>query len=282
MPSIVFLIEQTAIALYILIGVGILICAYQLLRAQGDYRATFYELERDIARYRRANALTVLILLAEVALVVVGVQRVVAPEMRVILRQSNQPQVSIIEDGTFITPTPSVLESVPIDASGVQLEEEDPAERVLATPTMTPTPVGTIIPNMAAPEGCDTPNAFLQVPTTGLQVFEPLNVIGTAYTDNFAFYRFEIKGEMTFDSYVTLDDHPVPVGEIGDLGTFNPSFYEPGDYQFRLTVFNSTNELKASCAVSIRISDPVPTATPLGLDLGANPAPINITPAPGD
>ena len=82
MTGLVFFVEQTAIALYILIGVGILIAWYRLVRSRAAYRGTYWELERDIARYQRANALTALILFIELALVVLGVQRVVAPTLR--------------------------------------------------------------------------------------------------------------------------------------------------------------------------------------------------------
>jgi len=54
-----------------------------------------------------------------------------------------------------------------------------------------------------------------------------------------------------------------PMTEMGELGQFVPSFYEPGTYQFRLIVFDTTNAARASCTVTIYISEPIPTATPL-------------------
>lgn len=281
MTGLVFLVEQTAVALYILIGVGILIAWYRLMRSQAAYRGTYFELERDIARYQRANAFTALILFIEMALVVVGIQRVVAPTLRE--TTDFQPVFQNISgDGTFITPTPFSLEGgAPIDPSGVQLEEDDPAQQVMATPTLTPTPVGTIMPNAPAPVGCDTPNAQLQVPANGMVVFEPIAVIGTAFTDNFAFYRFEINGPSTFGNFAPREDHNTPVEENGVLGQFVPAFYEPGQYQFRLAVFDATNTLRASCTVTIYISDPIPTPTPLGQDLGAQPNPVATAPAAG-
>ena len=49
----------------------------------------------------------------------------------------------------------------------------------------------------------------------------------------------------------------------GQLGQFVPAFYQPGDYQFRLTVFDITTALKAACTVNITISPPIPTLTPI-------------------
>lgn len=280
MTGLVFFIEQISLGLYILFGVAVVLCLRALTKSMSAYRSTYFELERDIARYHRANALTLLILLIEAALVVLGIQRVVAPTIRQTLSQTGITIQSIASDGVFITPTPFALSGAPIDASGVQLEEQDPADRVLVTPTLTPTPVGTIRPNAPAPVGCDTDNATLQIPANGMVVFEPINVIGKAYVDNFAFYRFEIKGPSTFGNFAPREDHSIPVQSQAPLGQFVPSFYDPGEYQFRLAVFDITNALKASCTVTIYISEPIPTATPIGQGL-TNVPPTVAPAAPG-
>jgi hypothetical protein len=134
---------------------------------------------------------------------------------------------------------------------------------VIATPTLTPTPVGTLLPNPPPVLGCDTPGATLQVPANGMLVFEPITVIGTANAENFAFYRFELNGPQTLGSFAILRDYTQPVLETGVLGQFVPSFYQPGRYQFRVTVFDITNTLRAACTVNITISEPIPTPTPL-------------------
>lgn len=258
--SLVFLIEQVSNGLYILLGLAVLIFWRRWVRARGEYRATHYELEREIARYHQANAVTALILVLELILVVLGIQRVVAPTIR---STTNTVQfIAPLEDLPFYTPTPSTIGAVPIDPSGVEIGEDDPAQRVLATPTLTPTPVGTI---EAAPPavGCDTPDATLQIPANGMVVFEPINVVGSASTANFAFYRFEINGPGTFGNFALLQQYTLPVSEIGDLGQFVPSFYDPGEYQFRLTVFDLTLAVRASCTVTIFMRRPLPTATPL-------------------
>lgn len=262
MTAIVFLIEQVAVGLYILAGVGILMAWRRLTQARGDLRGTHFELERDIYRFKRANALTALFILVEFALAILGIQQVVAPTLRQTLDLGSA--ASAITDLPFITPTPAqvVFGGPVVDISGVQIGEAEVIQ-VIATPTMTPTPVGTILPNPPAVAGCDTPNATLQVPANGMLVFEPVNVIGTAYTDNFAFYNFELKGPGTFDNYVVVRRYDRPVSETGVLGQFVPSFYEPGQYEFRVTVFDSTNVLGPTCMINITISEPIPTPTPL-------------------
>ena len=266
MTAVVFFIEQTAIGLYILIGLGIVVTLRRWGRARRDFRATHFELEREIFRYKIANALTLIILLIEAALVVLGVQQVVAPTVRQAEAANGglDQSAEALTDGIAVSPTPPEVNFgvSPIDASGVQIGEQEIVQ-VVATPTLTPTPVGTILPNPPDVSGCDKPNATLQVPANGMVVFEPVNVLGTAYTDNFAFYRFELNGPQTFGSFATIRDYDQPVSNLGELGQFVPSFYQPGDYQFRLTVFDITNTLKAACTINIRISLPIPTPTPL-------------------
>lgn len=263
MNALVFLIEQTAIGLYILIGVGVVWMGRRVMRARRDYRATQFELEREIFRYQQANALTFLVLLLEAALIVFGVQQVVAPNVRSTSNTALQT-VQVVDDGFAPSPTPPEVNfgASPIDISGVQIGEEDIVQ-VVATPTLTPTPVGTIVANPPDRAGCDTPNATLQVPANGMLVFEPVNVIGTAFTDNFAFYRFELNGPQTFGNFAILRDYDQPVATLAELGQFVPAFYQPGDYQFRLTVFDITNALRAACTINIIITEPIPTPTPL-------------------
>ncbi len=264
MTNVVFFIEQIATGLYIFAAVGILFMFFRWSRANAELRATYYELERDIARFRRANALTALVLLVEFALFVLGIQRVVAPT----LRETSSVSVSVVlaaNDGDFRTFTPNPIDSgIQIDASGVILGEQNPADLIQPTPTLTPTPVGTIIPN-SPPAECNDERVQLQIPANGMLVFEPIPVVGIATVENFAYYRFELRGESTTGNFATLErDYTEPVAELGELGQFVPAFYQPGLYQFRVSVFDLTNAMVAACTVNIYISEPIPTATPLG------------------
>jgi hypothetical protein len=263
MTTLVFFVEQIALGLYILIAIGVYLSWRGWSRARYDYRSTHFELERDFSRFQQANSVTVFILLIEAALIVVGVQFVVAPTVRESLTSIVNAD-EIIEDQPFYTPTPSFTTGGQIDASGIQISEEDPELQVLLTPTLTPTPVGTIIPNAPTFIGCDTENASLQIPANGMQVFEPMTVVGTANVEDFAFYRIELNGPGTFNNFAVYDEHLSPVTETTALGQFNPAPYETGWYEFRLMVFDISNTLRASCLVNIYITDPVPTPTPIG------------------
>lgn len=265
MTSVVFLVDQLAIGLYIVIAVGILWSWYIWGVAQREFREAYFELPRGIASYRRANAITSIILLIEAGLIVLGIQRVVVPTLQQQQEQLDNLIQSQVADGVFVTPTAQVRGEAAIDDSDVleRINATDPEQAIEITPTLTPTPVGTIIPNPPEQVGCDTENARLQVPVNGMIVFEPIDVIGQAFVEDFAFYRFELRGESTFDQFAFLAEYPQPATDITALGQFVPSFYDPGEYQFRLNVFDITGNVKATCMVNILISDPIPTPTPL-------------------
>ncbi len=263
MTTVVFFVEQLALGLYILIGVGIFLMLRRWSNAGYNLRSTQFELEREMYRYRRANAVTGLIVMIQAGLIVFGVQNVVAPTIRA--NAVADPDNSVAVEPAFQTPTPPNVNfgQSPIDSSGVIIGDDPNANKIQSTDVPTVTPVGTILPNPPAAQGCDSPQAQIQIPGNGQLLFNPVRVIGSAFTDNFSSYRFELNGPSTKGEFVVLGEYNVPVKEVGDLGQFVPSFYDPGKYQFRLTVFDITNALKAACMVNITISLPVPTPTPL-------------------
>lgn len=281
MTQIFFLIDQLAIGLYAILAAVVLWYLYQMLQAQGQVRATYFELERDLATRRRVSAFATMLIVAEVAIVVLGVQMQVVPflESERTIEERLQAEREQIRDGVFVTDTPAAAV-----AQGPDIEPGTPLGGVddvgfVATPTPTPTPVGTLVLNPPASEGCTDERAFLQVPANGMRVFYPVTVRGTAFVDDFVEAKLEIRGPETQNQYRTIHRIDQPVRTLGDFSQFVPSRYEPGVYQFRLVVFDLTRELKAACMVNIYISEPPVTATPTPTADAQNSP--NITEVPG-
>jgi hypothetical protein len=110
------------------------------------------------------------------------------------------------------------------------------------------------MPDMPPPAGCDTPNARLQIPANGMRVFDTLQVIGTANAQNFASYKLELRGPGTAQMYAVIVEGTTPVVEPNVLGQIVAAAFEPGNYEFRLTVFDTSNMLVAACMVNINLS----------------------------
>lgn len=264
MLLLVNLIEQLAIGLYILIGVGIFWSWTQWRRSRRFYRMTQFELERDVARYQSANAVTFVILLIEVGLIVGGLQTVVAPTLRATMDVMVVPD-TVIVDRPIATFTPRPLTVLNIPTSSIDSDNDiNPASQIRITPLPTATPVGTILPNMPTPADCLTENARLRIPANGMRVDRTLEVMGTANADNFASFKIEIKGPSTGNVFATRESWTQPVREDGRLTTFVPDEYTEGMYEFRLAVFDNTATMVASCTVMIEITRPIPTPTLIG------------------
>jgi len=263
MIGILFFIDQIAFGIYVLISAIILWNIRSFFSAVSERRSTYFELERDLARLKQVNAVTIIVVVIQFAAIILGLQQIVVPywEQEQILQEQLIANQDTVQDGDFATPTPP-----PLLASGLDIEPIAPLDDsdtiLLLTPTLTPTPVGTIVPNPPQQQGCNDERALLQVPTNGMRVFQPITIVGTAFTSDFARAKLEISGPSTNNNYAVISDIIQPVEEAREFSQFIPTNYIEGVYQFRLTVFDITNTLIASCMVNIFISEPPTTPTP--------------------
>lgn len=267
MTQLVYLIEQIAPAIYLFCAAGVLFWLGRYFAAQAGLRAAEFELERELEEQRRARAITWAIGLVELGLAAMAVALVIAPTLRADLLNAGLPSAPEGDvEQRFATSTPGGDGS---DAEGVFLTV---TAQVLSgggailqlTAVASPTPVGTIISGAPEPIGCNSEQASLEIPANGMLVFDTLTVVGTANIPNFAFYTLEISGISTGGEFGVLDNKTSPVIEKGVLGQFALASFQPGQYRFRLAVFDNLSEMRASCTVSIFISERPPTNTPPG------------------
>ncbi len=262
MVTILGFIDRVAPGLYLLVVAICLWNIWRLRTARTELRATYYELERDLARLKQVNSLTIIVVVAQIGLLVLGIQRSMLPYMMQEERLRNvSAEQSAQVDGVFVTSTPAPLVASGLDIQAVEIGgDENPGLQL--TPTFTPVPVGTIIPNAPPIQGCSDPRATLKVPANGMRVFQPTTVIGTAYADNFTSAKIEISGPGTNDVYAVVGETLLPVREEAEFSQFSPAQYVGGVYQFRLMVFDISGSPVASCMVNIYLSEPPVTPTP--------------------
>ncbi|MGJ3238185.1 MAG: hypothetical protein ACFE0Q_05715 [Anaerolineae bacterium] len=266
MRELFFLLDWVAQPLYILLAVVVLWYFYRLFQASSEINASYFELERDLANRRRANALTAIIIMAEIGILLMGVQVRAVPflEAERELDEQALDQAEVIEDVVFVTDTPPAIADSSLNIE-VGTPLGDNPDIIVLTPTPTPTPVGTIVPNAPPAQGCEDPRAFLEVPANGQRIISPIVVRGTAYTDDFIEAKIEIAGPQTQGQYTVVSNVNAPVREMNDFNQFSPALYEEGLYQFRLTVFDISRNLVAFCMVNIYITEPLSVATPTPL-----------------
>ncbi len=280
MTRVVFFIEQIANGLYLICAVGLLFSVRSFFISRRELWAAEFELEREQAQRKQASAITWTLGLVEIVLAIYAVATVVAPTLRndVVAPGGSSGGVP---DQPFITSTPggdglavndqgtplgdNSVEAMMLTVTAAVQNANGSGPKILATPTISPTPVGTIIAGDPPPLGCDKTNAQLEVPANGQVLFDSVTVIGTAQTENFAFYKFELNGPSTGGAYAPVGgDKTSPVPSKGVLGQLALSPFQPGTYLFRLTVFDNKNALRAQCVVTVHVRERPPTPTPPG------------------
>lgn len=277
----IFFIENISSGLYLLCAVALLFSSRQLMLARQEVRVAEFELERELARKKQASAVTRTLGLVELLLAIFAISSVIAPTVRTDLTNFDVGLVAAeMTNVPFMTSTPggsgqivvgegtqggivsieNLMASVTAQAG---MGEGGPVIRI--TPTITPTFVGTINPDVGPVLGCDTPDATLEVPANGQVIFDSLEVRGTANAPNFALYKFELSGPSTGNAFTPFGGDKIsPVPQKGSLGQLALSGFQPGFYQFRLAVFDNTNTLRASCTVTVELRERPPTITPPG------------------
>jgi hypothetical protein len=272
MTQIVYLIEQIAPGAYVICAVGVLWFLRKYLVARSRLALAEFELERELEEQSRATAITWTLLFAEAGLAVFAIAAVIAPTLRADLLAAGNPNAALPGAGAiptrFATSTPGGdglgAEAVFLTVTA-QAAAGDGGGILLLTAVASPTPVGTIVPGYPTPADCAGPQASLEIPANGQVIFDSLTVVGTANIPNFAFYKLELRGPSTGGEFSPiLGEKTSPVIEKGVLGQLPLSPFAPGDYTFRLAVFDNTGMLRASCTVWVNIRERPPTPTPPG------------------
>ena len=118
------------------------------------------------------------------------------------------------------------------------------------TPAGTSTPVAENTPIPAGSVGCENQETRISSPLPGAVIAGPVQVLGTANIVNFAFYVLEIS--TLGDNWLTVFTGNVPVVDAL-LGTWDASLQSPGDYGFRLIVYNGSGAFPEPCVIPITI-----------------------------
>jgi len=244
--------------LYALAGLGILLGVRSFWNARQRLNYAQFSLEREQAEEQGGWAITQTLALGLVALLVFFLTGITFSAWQTFI-------------GVEQTPTPLASPAFGTLAPGAVGEGFVEPTRVgeeiilIRTPRPSPTPAGTLRP-ADAPLGCIEDQASIDIPDNGQVIFETEPIIGTANIENFGYYRFEIRSidQSAFGVIGgATSDYTVPV-TAGPLGSIVPQNFAPGEYRFRMTVFDATGTMRAACEITIFLSDPLPTSTPIG------------------
>ena len=220
--------------LYAAIGLAMLWAGRAYWLAEQALRQSQYGVQRERAAEARALALSVLLI------AVSGLGLVL------LFSQGISPGLAALR---FDTPTPALVlvTAVPTAAPDVSiLLPGQPSP----TPSGSATPAPTITPVPLAGSGCRVASATITSPLPGAVISGQVDVRGSANIPDFAFYVLEIS--TVGDNWLNLSTEDKPVQD-GLLGRWNASLYTPGEYAFRLIVYDARGAFPEPCTLPITI-----------------------------
>jgi len=224
--------------IYLLLGLGGVIYARKFILAWQELRGAAFGLEQESAQARLNQAAGMLVLVLAMAV-------------------TEFVLVSFV--------TPGVPGASPLSTPTIDL---------LATPTTTlqasPTVTGTLQTTMTvspivddtrqALEGCNPGQIDISSPENESQIGGAVEIRGTADTEDFGFYKLEMKRPEETSWLTILAGNQVRQADT--LGTWNTGLLTPGVYQLSLVVVDNEGQPSPRCTVQVRITSPQSTEGP--------------------
>ncbi len=254
-------LQKYEIWIYVLLGAVAFVYLQRLVSAWRIWQGSVFGLEREIGQRRFSTALTILVLLVIFILVEFVIVSFVAPSYPQVyalptptLDLLATPTVTLPVAAEAVTATAAALTGDQVVTSGTPsaggdstpnaADAKNPAPKA-GTPTVALTPLA---------EGCIAGQIEWSYPKSGDEITATVELKGTVNVPNLGFYKYEYAqpGE---DVWTTIAAGNQPKVN-GQIGFWNTSQLEPGDYLLRLVVADNQNKLFPACQIPVRITKP--------------------------
>lgn len=220
-------VRDNEIIIYLILGSFAAWFLRKFVLAWRDLREAAFGLERETAQGRLNWAASILVFLLILGVVEFALVSYVVP--------------TIPGAAPLFTPTLDLLATPSVTL--------DPNSTPEAT---TPIPGPTLPPGESA---CVPGQINITTPENGSTVRDVINIIGSANTPNFGFYKYET-ALINDPTWLTIQAGNTIV-ENDILGTWNTTRLDPGDYYLRLVVTDNTGQSLPPCMVQVRVEAPL-------------------------
>ncbi len=223
-------LQKNEVLIYLLLGVIAIFPFRQLVMAWKDWQGTVFGIEREIAQRRFSSALTILVLLVLFIVMEFFIVSFVAP---------NYPQIASLPTSTLdLLATPTVTLSSLIDSAASQA-------------TVAPTPT---FDTASLKEGCEKSKIEWTYPESGKEISGTVELKGTVNVPNLGFYKYEYAKPGDKDKVWTEIAAGDKVRVNEQIGFWNTSQVDPGEYLLRLVVADNQNQLFPACVIPVKVA----------------------------
>jgi len=238
MSSILHIISNYALAIYITCTAGVLFYLRFLVQAQREERQSIFALEKETAATEARRSLIIVFVFLAI-MVATGLLDLV------ILPTQNQ---------LAPTPTPTPFEAIPLTPTPPPTATATPTPP--PSPTQRPRPTATPVPPTQPPHpvaNCPNPGVRITSPHMNAQIQGIVPIQGTASIANFSFYKTEYGAGSKPSVWHSLSSTHANAVVNGTLDVWNTAGFPAGIYTVRLTVVDQTSNFPAPCTVQVVI-----------------------------
>ncbi len=251
-------LARQAILFYLVCLIGMVAYIVAAFTARRRLRAAQFSLEQKIVRQRIARAWMTAGLFLLLGILIFLINRYVIPEIPTADTPTPPLEAGLTPQPTATTTAaPTATPTLPPLTTEIPVEgEEGEATAAPTTAPATAAPTTTPLPT-AEPPVCPSPNVQIIAPAAGSQIAGVVEIRGTATTNAFAYYKFEVifPGSET-PNFISQFDSPVENGILGYWDVADPLRYPPGGpYRFRLVavdIYGNTT----TCMIPLYIVEP--------------------------
>jgi len=236
---------------YIIGIIGIIFCLRSAFLARQERLRSIYTLEKEAATSNEFRVLTIGLAVAASLGVVLFLTTVVAS--RVTFDEVRKTEDMPVAALGIPTVTPTRARPTPTPTATVTRVRPTPMPIVMTTTVASFVPTPTPIPPLPA---CPNALARLTAPGQNAALSGAVQVLGTANTPNFDYYKLEFApGELSEKWALITSLRRSPVAG-GLLDVWDTTAFPDGLYRLRLVVVDLTGNYPPPCEVRIIISNP--------------------------
>lgn len=228
MNEVLRFLKNYEILIYIALGTLAVWQIRKFLMAWEELRAAAFGLEKESAHARLNSAAAILVVLLLLTVAEYGLITYIAPSLPDV-QPLPSPTLDLLATPTFTIAAPAEEEQINPDSTAIPEE----------TPGLS---------------GCVPGEVMITYPEPNTVVSGIIEMEGTVDIPDFGFFKFEVAEETT-QNWLTIQAGDTPRVEE-QLGFWDTTQLEPGNYQLRLVVTDNIGDQRQSCTVSIVIEPP--------------------------